>query len=85
MIIGAFSIGNAFPNLSHLATARGAAYTVFEIIDTVSMSFVISLWNDILKFFNNATVADIEGIKGFNKPLFMIQNVDLLLKIVTFT
>ena len=47
VIIGAFSIGNAFPNLSHLATARGAAYTVFEIIDAVSMSFVISLWNGI--------------------------------------
>lgn len=33
VLIGAFSIGNAAPNLQNLATARGAAYVIFKIID----------------------------------------------------
>ncbi|CAD5117246.1 DgyrCDS6041 [Dimorphilus gyrociliatus] len=33
VLIGAFSLGNAAPNLQHLATARGAAHAIFRIID----------------------------------------------------
>lgn len=33
VLIGAFSLGNAAPNLQNLATARGAAHTIFKIID----------------------------------------------------
>lgn len=36
IIIGAFSLGNASPHIVSVATARGAAYDVFEIIDRVS-------------------------------------------------
>ncbi|XP_062979735.1 ATP-dependent translocase ABCB1-like isoform X1 [Elgaria multicarinata webbii] len=32
VVIGAFSIGQASPNLKHVASARGAAYEVFKII-----------------------------------------------------
>ncbi|WAQ94713.1 MDR1-like protein [Mya arenaria] len=31
VLIGAFSLGNALPNIQSLATARGAAYTVYNI------------------------------------------------------
>lgn len=37
MLIGAFSIGNASPNIQNLAAARGAAYTIYQIIDMVSV------------------------------------------------
>ncbi|XP_067650527.1 ATP-dependent translocase ABCB1-like isoform X2 [Haliotis asinina] len=33
VLIGAFSLGNAAPSLQALATARGAAYTIFRLID----------------------------------------------------
>ncbi|XP_035829100.1 ATP-dependent translocase ABCB1 isoform X2 [Aplysia californica] len=36
VLIGAFSLGNAAPNIQSLATARGAAYTVFNLIDLKS-------------------------------------------------
>ncbi len=35
VLIGAFSLGNAAPNLQDFATARGAAYTIYNIIDQV--------------------------------------------------
>lgn len=39
MLIGAFSIGQAAPNIEAFAVARGAAYAVFNIIDNVSIHF----------------------------------------------
>lgn len=39
MIIGAFSIGQVSPNLQAFASARGAAYAIFKIIDNVSILF----------------------------------------------
>lgn len=35
VVFGAFAVGNAFPNLTNLQTAKGAAYVVYNIIDTV--------------------------------------------------
>lgn len=35
VIFGAFSIGNAAPNLGDFATARGAAHIIYDIIDLV--------------------------------------------------
>ena len=35
VLIGAFSLGNAAPNLQNLGTARGAAYAVYNLIDRV--------------------------------------------------
>lgn len=34
-MIGAFSLGHAAPNLQSFATARGAAFVVWQIIDRV--------------------------------------------------
>lgn len=42
VLIGAFSLGHAAPNLQSFATARGAAYVVWQIIDRVR--------NKILKY-----------------------------------
>ena len=36
MLIGTISLGNAAPNMHDFAVARGAAYTLFAIIDRVS-------------------------------------------------
>ncbi|RUS84570.1 hypothetical protein EGW08_007665 [Elysia chlorotica] len=36
VLMGAFSLGNAFPPLNALSTARGAAYVVFQLIDLKS-------------------------------------------------
>ena len=35
IVTGAAYLGNAGPNIEALATARGAAYGIFEIIDQV--------------------------------------------------
>ncbi len=35
VLIGAFSLGNAGPNLQSFSVARGAAYAVYRIIDQV--------------------------------------------------
>ncbi|CAD5117028.1 DgyrCDS5857 [Dimorphilus gyrociliatus] len=35
VVFAAFAIGNAFPNLTHLQTAKGAAYVVYDIIDNI--------------------------------------------------
>ena len=42
-MIGAFSLGNAFPNISTFAAGQGAAYTVWEIIDRVSAEDIVVL------------------------------------------
>lgn len=34
-MIGAFSLGQGAPNLESVATARGAAYPIYETIDMV--------------------------------------------------
>lgn len=39
VMIGAFSLGHAAPNLQSFATARGAAYVVWQIIDRVGTPF----------------------------------------------
>lgn len=36
VLIGAFSLGHAAPSMQSLATARGAAYTVFDLMEQVS-------------------------------------------------
>ena len=36
VVTGAFALGIAAPHLATIATARGAAATVFEVIDSVS-------------------------------------------------
>lgn len=36
VIIGAFSVGQTSPNIQTFASARGAAYKVYSIIDNVS-------------------------------------------------
>ena len=49
-MIGAFSLGHAAPNLQNIATARGAAYVVWGVIDRVSEwcgSFINSV-NDVV-------------------------------------
>lgn len=38
VLIGAFSIGQASPNIEAFANARGAAYEIFNIIDNVSLT-----------------------------------------------
>ena len=35
VLIGAFSLGNATPSLTNLNSARGAAYTIFQLMDLV--------------------------------------------------
>lgn len=40
--MGAFSLGNVAPNLQAFSTARGAAHTVFGIIDQVQDFTTIS-------------------------------------------
>ena len=35
VLIGAFAIGNAGPNVQNVATARGAAFTIWNLIDRV--------------------------------------------------
>ena len=35
VLIGAFSIGNALPNIQNFAMARGAAHIIYSIIDQV--------------------------------------------------
>ena len=37
ILIGAFAIGGAAPNMQSLGTARGAAHIIWEILDTVSV------------------------------------------------
>ena len=36
VVIGAFALGNAAPQLENFGTAQGAAYALWEIMDTVS-------------------------------------------------
>lgn len=37
VLIGAFSIGQTAPSIEAFASARGAAYAIFNIIDNVSI------------------------------------------------
>ena len=41
MVIGAFSLGNAAPNIQSLGVARGAAFTIYSIIDLVSTHLIV--------------------------------------------
>lgn len=45
IIIGVFSLGNAGPFIGTLATARAAAYEVFQIIDRVITNFLFLLFS----------------------------------------
>jgi hypothetical protein len=40
VLIGAFGIGQASPNIEAFANARGAAYEIFKIIDNVSLTWL---------------------------------------------
>ncbi len=40
-MFAAFALGNAAPSLGSFATSRGAAYTLWEIIDTVRDSLLL--------------------------------------------
>ncbi|RMC04951.1 hypothetical protein DUI87_18129 [Hirundo rustica rustica] len=48
VLIGAFSIGQTAPSIEAFASARGAAYTVFNIIDNVSI-FALTISKLLLK------------------------------------
>ena len=39
VLIGAFAVGNAAPNLQDFANSRGAAYAIYHIIDSVNTPF----------------------------------------------
>jgi hypothetical protein len=45
ILIGAFSIGQAAPCIDAFANARGAAYAIFAIIDSVSHLLFLMLKN----------------------------------------
>lgn len=40
VLTGAFSIGQASPSIEAFANARGAAYEIFKIIDSVSLGWL---------------------------------------------
>lgn len=46
VLIGAFSIGQTAPSIEAFASARGAAYTIFNIIDNVSI-FALTLISNL--------------------------------------
>lgn len=41
VVFGAFGLGNAAPNLKNVATARGAAFSLWEILDRVSSLYCL--------------------------------------------
>ena len=45
MLIGAFSLRNAAPNVQSFSVARGAAYIVYNLIELVSVDGAFSLGN----------------------------------------
>lgn len=47
MLIGSAQIGQAGPNIESLASARGAAYYVYEVIDRVSGLIEIIFFRDL--------------------------------------
>ena len=49
MLMGAFALGNASPNITHFATARGAAHVVYAIIDQVYNVLFKLFWNGTFK------------------------------------
>lgn len=51
VLIGAFSIGQASPNIEAFANARGAAYEVFKIIDNVSLGWPFICLSKTVHFF----------------------------------
>lgn len=55
VLIGAFSIGQASPNIEAFANARGAAYEVFKIIDNVSQGRLLICASKI--FFNQESIS----------------------------
>jgi hypothetical protein len=40
VLIGAFSLGNAAPNVQSFAIARGAAYIVYQLIEQVCVQHI---------------------------------------------
>ena len=51
VLTGAFSIGQASPNIEAFANARGAAYEVFKIIDNVSLGWPFISLSKAVHFF----------------------------------
>ena len=51
VLIGAFSIGQASPSVEAFANARGAAYEIFKIIDSVKLGWLFLYLSKKVDFF----------------------------------
>lgn len=51
VLTGAFSIGQASPSIEAFANARGAAYEIFKIIDSVSLGWLFLYLSKKVDFF----------------------------------
>ncbi|NXH11661.1 MDR1 protein, partial [Bucco capensis] len=92
VLIGAFSIGQTAPSIEAFASARGAAYAVFKIIDSVSSFAITFLFSeagykpDYIKgnvefqdvYFNYPSRPDVEVLKGLNLQVSSGQTVALV-------
>ncbi|XP_016151870.1 PREDICTED: multidrug resistance protein 1 [Ficedula albicollis] len=89
VLIGAFSIGQTAPSIEAFASARGAAYTVFNIIDTepqIDSYSEAGYKPDHIKgnleftnvYFNYPSRPDVEILKGLNLKINSGQTVALV-------
>ncbi|NXP51177.1 MDR1 protein, partial [Heliornis fulica] len=89
VLIGAFSIGQTAPSIEAFASARGAAYTVFNIIDNepqIDSYSVTGYKPDHIKgnlefqnvYFNYPSRPDVEILKGLNLKVGCGQTVALV-------
>ncbi|XP_070583540.1 ATP-dependent translocase ABCB1 [Erythrolamprus reginae] len=89
VLIGAFSIGQVSPNLSAFATARGAAYAIYNIIDSEPQIDIYSEsgfkpdkitgnlnFQDV--YFNYPARPDVKILKGLNLQINNGQTVALV-------
>ena len=55
VLIAAFSLGNAAPNIQSFGVARGAAYTIYNLIELVSsyIPYFFGYKTDFFSFQNN--------------------------------
>ena len=60
VVIGAFALGNAMPSVQNFSQARGAAYALWKIIDTVTCfsSFLRKI--DIINLGDDSNVNSVE-------------------------
>jgi len=47
VMFGAMQLGQCGPNFNDIATAKGAAYQVFQIIDRVNISLLVKLYSNL--------------------------------------